>query len=444
MSQAPLRGRRPPFRIYAITDLQSLPRGSTLDEAVRRLLVAAPAGRIAIQLRDKDLPRTHRAELGQSLRKITRRHGALLIINGDVELARSCGADGVHFPEEHPGLTQLTDDKRGVGANRLWIGVSCHDIKGVERAERAGADFVTLSPVLPSPGKAEPGQELGWTRFAAIKKEAKVPIYALGGLDHSNAKSAAEHGAYGIGAIRSVWQTSTPHDVLAAMLEPFAPIGCGARGGRIGKALSSALALLIMASLWACSGAEPLDDLDNELPIGDDDDSAAQTGPVPVDIPLPGTEFGLECLGSEPDDMKIPMGSTSLIDPPWPQATDCGQVPAAAQGLLIHIHGSLQDLVVDTWDGDNDTFHFRVERESTTRGVLRWDPLQGDFDARVLCERAGAWDDLFDHQLATTALAESADAKFTLEAGASCWVVIVGYSGLVGSYDFWLEETEPS
>ena len=38
-----------------------------------------------------------------------------------------------------------------------------------------------------------------------------------------------------------------------------------------------------------------------------------------------------------------------------------------------------------------------------------------------------------------SALAESATAEFTIEAGSTCWIVIIGYSGLVGSYDFWLE-----
>jgi len=438
----PQRHHRPlPFRIYAITDREALPEGMTLAEATTRLLLAAPAGRVAIQLRDKDLPAPERREMAQQLRETTRRHGALLIINGDLQLARACQADGVHFPDGHPGLDSISNSDRGSGADRLWVGVSCHDRDGMQRAEEAGADFVTLSPVMPSPGKATPGQELGWNRFADLAQACTLPTFALGGLGCDQAERARDCGAYGIAAIRSLWQASQPRELLAAMLEPFAPVGSGARGGLIGRALPSVLAMLLTATLCACGpSTEPHDDDDSEA---DDDDSAQPATPTPVDIPLPDGPFGLECQGSEPDDVDIPLGSINVIDPPWAQATDCGSIPAAAEGLLLHIHDTLQDLVEGTWDGDNDSFQFTVEREVSTRGVLRWDPLQGDFDALVRCERGGAWGDLFDRRLATTALAETAEAEFVLEAGSSCWVVVIGFSGLVGSYDFWLEEIVP-
>ncbi len=442
MTSVPQRHHRPlPFRIYAITDRKALPKGTTLPEAAARLLVAAPAGRVAIQLRDKDLPDPERREMAQLLRKITRRHGALFIINGDLQLARACEADGVHFSDGHPGLNRLCDAERGRGADRLWVGVSCHDLEGMQRAEKFGADFVTMSPVMPSPGKATPGQELGWNRFTDLARACALPTFALGGLGCDEAGRARDCGAYGIAAIRSLWQASQPRELLAALLEPFAPVGCGARGGRIGRALSSSLAMLLSVALTACGpSAVPQGDDDNEA---DDDDSAEPAAPIPVDIPLPDGPFGLECQGSEPDDVDIPLGSINVIDPPWPQASDCGSIPATAQGPLLHIHDTIQDLVEGTWDGDNDSFQFTVERDMTTRGVLRWDPLQGDFDALVRCERGDSWGDLFGRRLATTALAETTEAEFVLEAGSSCWVVVIGFSGLVGSYDFWIEETTP-
>jgi len=312
----------------------------------------------------------------------------------------------------------------------------------MQRAERAGADFVTMSPVMPSPGKAREGDELGWDRFKDLARACPLPTFALGGLGSDEAEQARDCGAHGIAAIRSIWQAEQPHELIAALLAPFAPVGSGARGGRIGRALSWSLAVLLSVTLSACgpSPTSPDDDDDSEA---DDDDSAAPEPVIPVDIPLPEGPFGLECLGSEPDDVDIPLGSINVVDPPWLQANDCGVIPGAAQGLLLHVQGTLQDLVEGTWDGDNDSFQFTVEREVTTRGVLRWDPLQGDFDALVRCERNSGWSNLFGRRLATTAVAETAEAEFPIEAGSSCWIVIMGFSGLVGSYDFWLEEIVP-
>ena len=110
MNSVPDRPHRPlPFRIYVVTDRHALADGLTLPEAIERLLVAAPAGRVAVQLRDKDLPGRERAQLAGHLRLITQRHGALLFINSDIDLARSCGADGVHLPD---GIT-LSKISRG-------------------------------------------------------------------------------------------------------------------------------------------------------------------------------------------------------------------------------------------------------------------------------------------------------------------------------------------
>ena len=145
----------------------------------------------------------------------------------------------------------------------------------------------------------------------------------------------------------------------------------------------------------------------------------------------------MDCAGVEPDDVAV--AGTSLPSPPWPEAVDCGPVPALADGGLLRVHGSIQDLVVGTWDGDNDTFTFEAEDAMSPRAVLRWDPLQGDLDARVMCSRDGTWSQLFAGGLATAEVAETAEATFEVEAGSTCWIFVVGYDGLVSDYELWLE-----
>ncbi len=435
----PIRQHRTlPFRIYAITDRHAVPEGMTLPQAIARIVCAAPAGRIAVQLRDKDLGADARREIAFQLRAITRQHGALLLVHSDLDLAAACHADGVHFADGDPRLEAAAQANRERGARqRLWLGASCHDAAGLQRACALGADFATLSPVRPSPGKAEAGEELGWAAFSEAVAQHEIPTFALGGMGPDDAHAAADAGAWGIAAIRSLLSASEPARTIGKLLAPFAPVGSGARGGRIGKPLLPLLALL-GALLWGCQpGPEPDDDDDTSA--AGDDDSAEEPPPVPVDIPLPNGPFALECSESEPDDIEIALDTTTIPEPPWDQATDCGTIPAVTDGLLLHVSGAIQDLVGGSWNGDNDSYRFTTEVAIEPRGVLRWDPLQGDFDARVICQRGDGWQDLFGRHLATAALAESAAAEFSIEAGASCWLVIVGYSGLVGSYDFWLD-----
>jgi len=441
----PIRQQRTlPFRICAITDRHAVPEGMTLTQAVARIVAVAPAGRIAIQLRDKDLDAEARRALALQLRTITRQHGALLLVHSDLELAAECRADGVHFADGDARLEVAARRRHeGAAGQRLWLGASCHDSAGLKRAAALGADFATLSPVLPTPGKAEPGEELGWAAFSEAVAQHEMPTFALGGMGPDHARAASDAGAWGVAAIRSLLCATDPARSIGNLLAPFAPVGSSARGGRIGKPLLPVLALLGVLVGGCGPAPDPLVD-DDDTGAADDDDSAVAPPPTPLDIPLPGGPFALDCSESEPDDIEIPLDTTNLPEPPWTEATDCGAIPAASDGLLLHVSGSIQDLVGDSWNGDNDSYRFTSDSAIEPRGVLRWDPLQGDFDARVICQRGDGWQDLFGRRLATAALAESATANFEIEAGASCWLVIVGYSGLVGSYDFWLDlPTEP-
>jgi len=170
------------FRRYAITARQV--------GDVAPFLRRQEAGAAAVQLRDKDLePGSRRAE-AERLRAVTRAAGALLFIGGgDVALARAVGADGVHLPAAlaptpHPGLL---------------VGCSCHDQAELARAEAAGVDFVTLSPVLASPGKGAP---LGWDRFEALARTTRLPVFALGGVGPEDLEEARRLGAFGVAGIR--------------------------------------------------------------------------------------------------------------------------------------------------------------------------------------------------------------------------------------------------
>ncbi len=178
------------FRTYAISDRHT---GSLLPT-----IRASQPGVLGVQLRDKDLPAAARLEEALGLRAICTEHGAVMIVGGgSVELALQVGADGVHVPAHHP-IPQLPG---------LLVGCSCHDAGELERAVAAGADFVTLSPVLFSPGKAVP---LGWSRFEPLARSCPIPVFALGGITPSMLSLARDKGAWGVAGIRGFLQDAEP------------------------------------------------------------------------------------------------------------------------------------------------------------------------------------------------------------------------------------------
>lgn len=183
--------RLPP--IYAISNAAEL--GG--QEFLRRLDQALARGLRLLQVREKQLPTEKlRRYAGEAVR-IARAHGARVLVNNDVELAQSIGADGVHLTAAQLGQLTLRPALELVGA-------SCHDADELARAQALGADFVVLGPVQPTP--SHPGAAgMGWEKFAALLRDCTLPVYALGGMRPPDLETAWRAGAHGIGMMRGAW-----------------------------------------------------------------------------------------------------------------------------------------------------------------------------------------------------------------------------------------------
>jgi 8-oxo-dGTP diphosphatase len=152
-----------------------------------------------IQLRQPSWPREAVAEAAVAARDICHRYGTELLVNSDWPGATEWGLDGVHLSTRI--AFQLKT--RPVPEHR-WLGISCHGAEDLAHAQRIGADFVTLSPVAPTPSHPD-STPLGWMRFAELVQEAAIPVYALGGLDAMDVSVARGYGAQGMAAIRGLW-----------------------------------------------------------------------------------------------------------------------------------------------------------------------------------------------------------------------------------------------
>jgi len=107
--------------------------------------------------------------------------------------------DGLHLNSR-----ELWESDRRPVPQGVWLGASCHNERELAQAHRLAVDYVTLSPVLPTPThpQAEP---MGWERLAELVRLARVPVYAQGGLDRSHKATVKEAGAQGISGIGFAW-----------------------------------------------------------------------------------------------------------------------------------------------------------------------------------------------------------------------------------------------
>jgi 8-oxo-dGTP diphosphatase len=179
--------------IYAITNAKKY----GVTEFMQRLKAALEKGVRLVQVREPDMPPEQLESFARRVVEMAHEHDARVLVNGDEALARRCGADGVHLPSE-----QLMRMKQRPGT-RVWA-ASCHDAAELAQAAALEADFVVLSPVLPTPTHPD-AVGMGWEKFAGLVKDYPVPVYALGGMKRELLETAMRHGAHGVGLLSGIW-----------------------------------------------------------------------------------------------------------------------------------------------------------------------------------------------------------------------------------------------
>ncbi|MBN3829034.1 thiamine phosphate synthase [Burkholderia sp. Ac-20384] len=166
-----------------------------------RLSAVLARGETLVQLRVKSLDAAAFAQLAAEALARCNAAGAHLMLNGPIDAAGVMQLDGAGWHLDGTALRAAV--QRPLPAGR-WVSAACHTRDDLLLAARTGADFVTLSPVLPT--LSHPGAPtLGWAQFGALAAAAAMPVFALGGMTRTHLDDARRHGAYGIAGIRGFW-----------------------------------------------------------------------------------------------------------------------------------------------------------------------------------------------------------------------------------------------
>ena len=179
---------------YFITDASLSKNGNVKD-----VESAVDSGVSVVQYRSKLNNTEVMLEEARVLKKICKEK-ALFIINDIVGVALSVDADGVHVGQ---GDMPYETARKLLGKNKI-IGVTAHNLKEAMVAEKKGANYLGVSPVFSTTTKNDAGEPCGTGLIREIKKNCRIPIVAIGGIDLSNAKEVIAAGADAVCAISAV------------------------------------------------------------------------------------------------------------------------------------------------------------------------------------------------------------------------------------------------
>jgi thiamine-phosphate pyrophosphorylase len=163
-------------------------------------------------LREKDLPAAERLDLLRELVALGDGFGAAITAHEDFDAVVRAGAGGLHLP----GGGDPAAARRRLPAG--LIGVSAHAPEEAAAQFRAGADYVTLSPIFLTASKPGYGPAVGLDALAAAARLSSGPVIALGGIDADNVAACLAAGASGIAVMGDIMRSADPETTVRRLL----------------------------------------------------------------------------------------------------------------------------------------------------------------------------------------------------------------------------------
>lgn len=173
--------------LYAIT-----PETRDTARLIEQVRLAIAGGATVVQYRSKRIGQNVVRQQAEALRAITLETGTKFVVNDNIELALSVGADGVHLGRDDADTDTVAKLRKQcaprLSAAPFIIGVSCYnELSLAETAVEVGADYVAFGSFFPSPTKPTATKaDVALIRMAKAKFD--VPVVAIGGITVDNAQ----------------------------------------------------------------------------------------------------------------------------------------------------------------------------------------------------------------------------------------------------------------
>lgn len=189
--------------LYAVTDRAWVGK-QTLYEQVEDAL---RGGVTCVQLREKNLEQDSFVAEAMELRELCHRYRVPLIINDNVDVALKSGADGVHVGIEDCPVAEI---RARVGKDFI-IGATAKTVEQARAAQAAGADYLGVGAVFPSPTK-QTAIRITKEQLREICACVCIPAVAIGGISRSNVSELQGGGMRGIAVVSALFAAEDIRD----------------------------------------------------------------------------------------------------------------------------------------------------------------------------------------------------------------------------------------
>ncbi len=199
------------YSLYLVTD-RGLAGGKRTLDIVK---AGVNGGVTCVQLREKHASTREFIEEATAVRDFLRRVDIPLIINDRLDVAMAVEADGLHL-----GQTDMPPETaRRIAGNSMIIGVSAESVRDAVEAEKAGADYISASPVFSTPTKTDTAPPLGLEGIKEIRRRVTLPLVAIGGLNPENIEAVIQSGADGVAVVSTIVCANDPAEAARRLKE---------------------------------------------------------------------------------------------------------------------------------------------------------------------------------------------------------------------------------
>ncbi|HVO36009.1 MAG TPA: sulfur carrier protein ThiS [Gemmatimonadales bacterium] len=198
-------------RLHAVTDDRVVGAGAARVVERAAAMAGAAGAALAVHVRTRTLEGAAFLDLARRVKDAIAPHGSWLVVNDRADVARAALAQAIVTGRGGLGVRDIGRVAPGIPVAR-----SVHDAASARAAEAEGADFLVAGAVFET--ASHPGAAVGGPELVGAAAAGGKQVVAIGGITPASARATIERGAWGVAAIRALWDAPDPAEAARAFV----------------------------------------------------------------------------------------------------------------------------------------------------------------------------------------------------------------------------------